>query len=154
MEPEKKQENPPEVEEEELTNEEEIINRYKQMKAMIEDLQYEIGKLQGDLSEHNLVITALAKLEPDRKAWRLINKVLVERTVKEVLPAVQQNKEGIEEVLKKMKSDLEIRTQQLSEFAVKYKISVQPPQQQQPQNTVAFKPQDSDNSKPQQGVLI
>lgn len=37
----------------------------------------------------------MSKLEGDRKAFRLIGGVLVERTVGEVLPAVQQNYEGV-----------------------------------------------------------
>lgn len=45
--------------------------------------------------EHKLVVDTLSKLESERKAFRLVGGVLVERTVGDVLPAVSQNYEGV-----------------------------------------------------------
>ena len=45
-----------------------------------------------------LVIKTLAKVQetdPDRKCFRLIGGVLAEKTVKEVLPALQMNYDGV-----------------------------------------------------------
>ena len=45
---------------------------------------------------HNsLVIDALKEVDGDRKCFRLVGGVLVERTVKEVLPALQSNYEQV-----------------------------------------------------------
>lgn len=41
------------------------------------------------------MIDQLSTLEPERKAFRLIGGILVEKTVGEALPAVQQNYEGV-----------------------------------------------------------
>ncbi|RYH07106.1 hypothetical protein EON65_42095 [archaeon] len=48
-----------------------------------------------DRDEHKLVVETMSKLEAERKAFRLVGGVLVERTVGEVLPAVSQNYEGV-----------------------------------------------------------
>ena len=45
-------------------------------------------------SEHKLVLDALQSLEPERKCYRLVGGVLVERTAAEVRPAVGSNVEG------------------------------------------------------------
>lgn len=46
-----------------------------------------------------LVLDNLTALPPERKCFRMINGVLVERTVKEVLPALRTNSEGLKKVL-------------------------------------------------------
>lgn len=52
-------------------------------------------QLTLEKDEHKLVIDQLSTLEPERKAFRLIGGILVEKTVGEALPAVQQNFEGV-----------------------------------------------------------
>lgn len=44
---------------------------------------------------HSLVIDTLKEVDPSRKCFRLVGGVLVERTVKEVLPALENNKEQV-----------------------------------------------------------
>lgn len=47
---------------------------------------------------HSLVTEALKEVNPERKCYRLIGGVLVESTVKEVLPALESNKEMVSRV--------------------------------------------------------
>ena len=48
--------------------------------------------------EHEVVYKALEPLDADRKCFRQIGDVLVERTVAEVLPAVKTNRDQLLEV--------------------------------------------------------
>jgi len=48
------------------------------------------------------VLETLGPLPPDRKCFRMINGVLVERTVKDVTPALQMNSEGLKKVLEEL----------------------------------------------------
>lgn len=47
------------------------------------------------LFSSSLVIDTLKDVDPSRKCFRLVGGVLVERTVKEVLPALEANKEQV-----------------------------------------------------------
>lgn len=48
-----------------------------------------------NLYYHSLVLSTIEKLEPERKCFRLVGGVLVERTVGEVAPAVQRNRDWV-----------------------------------------------------------
>jgi prefoldin subunit 2 len=54
----------------------------------------------------------------------MIGGVLVERTIKEVLPAVQRNKEGIEEVIVRLNEAAERKKKEIADFEAKYKIRI------------------------------
>ncbi|KAL0434162.1 UNVERIFIED_CONTAM: putative prefoldin subunit, partial [Sesamum latifolium] len=80
-------------------NEQAVANIYASMRTEINQIYSKITELEMEVSEHSLVINAIKPLDPSRRCYRMIGGVLVERTVKEVLPAVQRNKEGLEEVI-------------------------------------------------------
>lgn len=44
---------------------------------------------------YRLVIDSISPLEPERKCFRMVGGVLVERTIKEVLPALETNYGGV-----------------------------------------------------------
>jgi|Transcript_26341 prefoldin subunit 2 len=79
----------------ETDNSQQILNAYKSMTAECQSIAAKISELQLERDEHKLVVDTLTKLEPERKAFRLVGGVLVERTVEEVLPAVTQNFAGV-----------------------------------------------------------
>lgn len=72
-----------------------ILNQYKGMVSECSQMANKIGELTLERDEHKLVIEQLTKLEGERKAYRLVGGVLVERTVGEVLPPIQQNFDGV-----------------------------------------------------------
>jgi prefoldin subunit 2 len=76
-----------------------ILNVYKRMAGDCQQIASKIQELNMERDEHRLVVDTLTKLEPDRKAFRLIGGVLVERTIAEVLPAVTQHFDGVTNLL-------------------------------------------------------
>ncbi|KAI4332827.1 hypothetical protein L6164_017704 [Bauhinia variegata] len=62
-----------------------------------------------------------------RRCYRMIGGVLVERTIKEVMPAVQRNKDGLEEVIARLNEALEKKKKEIAELESKYKIRIGKP---------------------------
>jgi prefoldin subunit 2 len=108
----------------EAINEQVIANTYANMRTEMNQLYTKITELEMEVSEHSLVIGAIEPLDPSRRCYRMIGGVLVERTIKEVLPAVKRNKEGLEEVIARMHEALERKKKEITEFELKYKIRI------------------------------
>ncbi|KAL1946478.1 hypothetical protein VTO73DRAFT_14582 [Trametes versicolor] len=80
----------------------ELQQQYNRLQNELQALASKIGELEQEAEEHNLVLTTLDEAlaeEPDRKCFRLVGGVLVERTVKDVVPALNTNKDGIQKVI-------------------------------------------------------
>jgi len=105
-------------------SEQQIIARFKQLRAEQQQIQQKIGELEIEANEHSLVIGAIEKLEPTRRCYRLVGGVLVERSVGDVLPAVKKNKEGIADVIHQLREQFNKRSQELNDFIIQHKIQI------------------------------
>lgn len=108
-------------------NEQAIANMYAAMRSELNQIYSKITELEMEVSEHSLVINAIQPLDLSRRCYRMIGGVLVERTIKEVLPAVQRNKEGLEEVIGRLNETLGKKKKEITELESKYKIKIRKP---------------------------
>ncbi|KAK1313436.1 putative prefoldin subunit 2 [Acorus calamus] len=111
----------------EQINEQAVVNMYGTMRTELNQIYSKITELEMEVSEHSLVIGAIQPLDPSRRCYRMIGGVLVERTIREVLPAVQRNKAGLEEVVLRLNEALEKKKKDITEFELKYKIRIRKP---------------------------
>src|ERR1700712_1719351 len=68
--------------------------------------------------ENRLVLETLEPLPGDRKCFRMINGVLVERTVKDVIPALKTNSEGLKKVLEDLVKQYNSKQQEMEKWKV------------------------------------
>ncbi|CAG8483656.1 6380_t:CDS:2 [Diversispora eburnea] len=81
----------------------EITLQFNNLKGELQSIAQKIGELEADSDEHKFpVIDTISPLNGDRKCFRLVGGVLVERTVKDVLPALQTNYEGIKNIMEQL----------------------------------------------------
>jgi prefoldin subunit 2 len=71
---------------------------------------------------NRLVLETLEPLSEDRKCFRLINGVLVERTVKDVKPALKTNQEGLRKVLDDLVKQYKTKQDDLEKWKVSQNI--------------------------------
>ncbi|KAG5648847.1 hypothetical protein DXG03_000196 [Asterophora parasitica] len=103
----------------------EIQQNYVRMQNEMQALAGKIGELEQQADEHILVLTtlndALAE-EPDRKCFRLIGGVLVERTVKDVVPTLQTTRDGIRKAISNLTEQYKSKEQDLDTFKRDFNI--------------------------------
>lgn len=71
---------------------------------------------------YRLVIETLDPLPQDRKCFRMVNGVLVERTVKDVLPTLKTNSDGLKQVLEDMLKQYKTKQSDLDNWKVSWAI--------------------------------
>lgn len=88
-----------------------------------------LQELEGELSEHELVIQQLTPLDPSRKAYRLVGGVLMERTVEEVLPILTETAAKLKMYIPQLDDALVKKQKQTRDWREKYNIRAQSPKE-------------------------
>ena len=103
-------------------------------------LHQKLAEIKQERGEHELVADTLRKAEPERKAWRLVGMflnfwtiletlflggVLTERTVGEVLPALESQIENLSTVIKTLEEQMDSKAKEITAYREKHQILVQ-----------------------------
>ncbi|KAJ5526809.1 uncharacterized protein N7484_009940 [Penicillium longicatenatum] len=105
----------------------ELQAQYTNFKNTLQQLAQKIGDIEQEAEEHKLVIDTLKPLPQERKCFRMVNGVLVERTVEEVLPTLQTNSDGLQQVLEDMLKQYKSKQTELDSWKKKNNIQVVQP---------------------------
>ena len=79
---------------------------------------------QSEVDEHDLVLKRLQEENDSKKAWRLVGDVLVERTVKEMVPELTKQRDNLAAVTKNFKEQLEAKSKEVAAYQEKYNIRI------------------------------
>ncbi|KAK0269280.1 Cochaperone prefoldin complex subunit [Friedmanniomyces endolithicus] len=98
--------------------------QYSNYKDTLQAIAQKIGDVEQEAEEHKLVLETLIPLSEDRKCFRMINGVLVERTVGDVLPALQTNADGLKKVLEDLVKQYRTKQDDMEKWKKKNNIQV------------------------------
>ncbi|KAK3754023.1 hypothetical protein QZH41_020309, partial [Actinostola sp. cb2023] len=103
-------------------SQEQVIQLFNQMRQDLTNILSKIHELEMDQNEHSVVIEALKDVDSSRKCFRMIGGVLVERTVGDVLPALENNRSQMGVLLEHLKKTMTSKEQDLNIFKERYNI--------------------------------
>jgi len=106
------------------SRQQELQTQYQNFKNTLQQLAQKIGDVEQEAEEHKLVLETLEPLSADRKCFRMINGVLVERTVKDVVPALKTNSEGLKQVLDELVLQYKSKQDEMEKWKKKNNITV------------------------------
>lgn len=66
----------------------------------------------------------LKDMSTERKCFRMVGGVLVEKTVGEVVPALQTNSQGLNQVIETLKADYSKTEGELRKWQTKYNVQI------------------------------
>jgi prefoldin subunit 2 len=85
-------------------------------------------ELDCDLNEHKVVVENLKNIDEGRKCFRMIGGILVEGTVKDVLPNLQVNIEQLTQTIEALNQKLIEKGKEIVEYKEKNNIHFQVPE--------------------------
>ncbi|KAF2707581.1 Prefoldin beta-like protein [Pleomassaria siparia CBS 279.74] len=113
-----------------LKKQQELQSTYQNYKNTLQSIAQKIGDIEQETDEHKLVLETLEPLSGDRKCFRMINGVLTERTVKEVVPILKTNSDGLKKTLDELVKQYKIKQDDMEKWKKKNNVQVvQQPQQ-------------------------
>ncbi|XP_077990275.1 prefoldin subunit 2-like [Glandiceps talaboti] len=105
-------------------SQENIVAGFNLLRQEQRQLASKIAELEAEQHEHRAVYETLQEVDGDRRCFRLVGGVLVERTVKEVLPALDKNREQLNRLVDQLNDQLMKKGKDINEYREKYNIRV------------------------------
>ncbi|KAF1995876.1 Prefoldin beta-like protein [Amniculicola lignicola CBS 123094] len=107
-----------------LKKQQDLQNTYGNYKNTLQTIAQKIGDIEQEAEEHKLVLETLEPLPGDRKCFRMINGVLTERTVKEVIPILKTNSDGLKKTLEELVKQYKKQQDEMEKWKKKNNVQV------------------------------
>uniref|UniRef100_A0A5S6QM34 Prefoldin subunit 2 n=1 Tax=Trichuris muris TaxID=70415 RepID=A0A5S6QM34_TRIMR len=100
----------------------ETIEKYRQMRREEKALITKRMELESDREEHRIVLETLSGLDEERRCYRILGGVLIERKVKDIIPFLLSTEERLSYTINSVLEKEEEKRQELIAFAAEHNI--------------------------------
>ncbi|QKX53484.1 uncharacterized protein TRUGW13939_00563 [Talaromyces rugulosus] len=107
-----------------VRKQQELQLQYSNYKNALQTMAQKIGDIEQETEEHKLVIETLEPLPKERKCFRMINGVLVERTIDDILPSLKTNADGLKQVLDELLKQYKTKQTEMDTWKKKNNVQV------------------------------
>eukprot|EP00745_Piridium_sociabile_P037699 TRINITY_DN68723_c0_g1_i1.p1 TRINITY_DN68723_c0_g1~~TRINITY_DN68723_c0_g1_i1.p1 ORF type:complete len:145 (-),score=41.07 TRINITY_DN68723_c0_g1_i1:6-440(-) len=101
-----------------------IVAGFQELRQQQRNIASRIAEVEMDMKEHELVIDTLKEVTPDRRCYRMVGGVLVERTVGDVLPTLTTNKDQMSQFVDNMSKQLEVKGREINTYREENNIRI------------------------------
>ncbi|KAK6173079.1 hypothetical protein SNE40_016608 [Patella caerulea] len=105
-------------------SQEQIVSAFNELRQQQRSLVSKMSEIEMDIKEHELVIDTLKEVDEGRKCYRMVGGVLVERTVKDVLPALTNNKEQMSKLVETLSKQMETKGSEINKFREEHNLKI------------------------------
>ncbi|KZW03847.1 hypothetical protein EXIGLDRAFT_758166 [Exidia glandulosa HHB12029] len=106
-------------------SEQEVQATYQRLQSELQALTGKITELETDAEEHTLVLGTLTDAldkDPERQCFRLVGGVLIQRTVKDVVPDLTLQRDRIKNSIIGLAETLKTREEEFTTLIKEYQI--------------------------------
>ncbi|KAH3700200.1 prefoldin subunit 2-like [Dreissena polymorpha] len=114
-------------------SQEQVIAGFQELRQQQRQIVGKVSDIEMDMKEHELVIETLKEVDENRRCFRLVGGVLVERTVKDVLPALVNNKEQMGKVVENLNKSLEQKGLEINKYRETHNLKIKGEESKEPE---------------------
>ncbi|OQR78253.1 putative prefoldin subunit 2-like [Tropilaelaps mercedesae] len=103
---------------------ERIFEGFQALRNEQRNLTVKLFEFEQDLSDNNMVLGTLEKVDPDRRCFRMVGDTLVERNVREILPAVQQTRDQLSKLVEEYNKKIVDKGKELNAYREQHGIQI------------------------------
>lgn len=103
--------------------------QYNKYQEVLETLQNKVTQLDGDISEHKVVLDTLKTLPKDRRCWRMVDSSLVETNCADASTTLQGQLEGMQNASKQLVTEVQGTQKEFTDWKKKNNVKIVRPQQ-------------------------
>lgn len=103
-----------------------LSERFSQLRSELKDLQSKAVQFEIDLQQHERVLQSISDLPDDRRCYRLVGEVLVQMTIAQAKPALEQQKNSLKELVETFQQKVKAKEEELLKFQKDNNIHIRP----------------------------